>query len=252
MKYKKYIQFILLLMINLLLVGCEKQVTVDKANESLEEVAQEDIKESSKEIIPLPQPGAEDNMSSDFYLIIEDIFSLADGDDLVIVGVNKNSVLCSGAQVDIISSTDRIQTQVLAIEVYDLGIVDSVESDTNIGIMLDDITKNQVNIGDLLVLRDKGMVTNEATALSVMLPVSEEQTLSEFTEGQKVKVRLYDSFIDATVTFTETISEEENEDMVFLGLNFEKKIACQNHQTLTIADENGDSLAVGYFMFEEE
>lgn len=253
MKRRKHLLFIQYLIIMLLVVGCGQQVIVDNNGNSTEE--------GLVEVVPTEQPSpdsenvnivSEENMSSDFYLVIEDTFSLVDRNDLVVTGVNENSALCTGAQVDVISSTGRIQTQVLGIEEAYLGnakSVDSVESGSNVGVMLAGVTKEQVNAGDLLVLRDQGLITDEVTALVAAMPVDDGQIYAEVTEGQNVQVIMFDRPIEATVMFVESLSEEDG--IVLIDLKFAEMIACQNYQELSIHDENDNTIAVGRFIFSD-
>ncbi len=249
MKQRKNFLFIPCLAIMFLFVGCGQQVAVDNSENSTEENSVEFVltqqQNSDTENVQIV---TEEDMSSDFYLLIEDTFSLVDRNDLVVVGVNNNSALHTGAEVDVISSTGRIQTQVLGIEKSGLGIVDSVESGANIGVMLAGVTKEQVNPGDLLVLRDEGVITDEATALVAILPVDDNQTVEELTKGQNVKVIMFDTPMEATITSVENISEED-ENIVFIGLEFMETFACQNYQGLLIRDENDNLIATGHFRF---
>ena len=91
-------------------------------------------------------------MTEDFYLVIEDTFALVDRDDVVIVGVNRNSPLYVNTEVDVITEDGRIETNIIGIEVY-RNIVNGVEAETNVGVMLAGITTEDIQAGDIIVLR---------------------------------------------------------------------------------------------------
>ncbi len=228
---KKRVSFLLsyILLVVFLITGCGQQAAIDKRENSIEE-----------------------SMSSDFYYVIEDTFSLTDRDDLVVVGINENSPLYVGAEVDILSSAERIPTRVLAIELYGKEQVDSVEAGSYAGVLLAGLTKEQVNAGDLLVLRNQGFVTDKADALVTPINKSDDQGVIELSEGQNIQVVIYDRPIDATVTSIETTSEAADGNVAFVSLKFAETIACQNDQKMAILDEDGHSIATGYFVFSKE
>lgn len=99
-------------------------------------------------------------MNEDFYLVIEDVFALVDRNDVVIVGVNHNSPLYVNTDVDVLSGDERIETRVGAIEVYG-ETVDAVPEETNVGILLEGLTKEDIQAGDIIVLRGCNKVTEE-------------------------------------------------------------------------------------------
>lgn len=200
---------------------------------------------------------AEQNMSADFYYIIEDVFNLIDPEAIVVVGMNENSPLYVGAEVDILSESGRIPSKVLAIEVYKQGLVDYVEMGSNVGVMLEGVSVEQLAPGNLLVLRDQGMVAENAFAIVSMLPMGEEQVYAELSEGQNVDVimfadSMYADSIKATIITTDILAEAEDGDVVLLGLTFEHPIPFQDRQKVLLRDSNGNSVAAGRFVFGEE
>lgn len=91
-------------------------------------------------------------MTEDFYLVIEDTFALVDRDDVVIVGVNHNSPLYVNTEVDVITEDGRLETNIRGIEVY-RKTVNGVEAETNVGVMLAGISTEDIQAGDIIVLR---------------------------------------------------------------------------------------------------
>lgn len=193
------------------------------------------------------QTSVNSKMEEDFYYIIEDTFELIDSENLVVVGMNMNSPMYAGAAVDILSSEGRISTQILGIEEATNGLVDHVVAESSVGVMLANLTKEQVKSGDMIVLRDKGQITNEANAVLVMTPVGADMTYAELTEGQQVQVVLYSEPIVATVAAIDVYEESGDGDIVTVTLQFNESIACINYQALFIYDENGDMIAAGRF-----
>lgn len=253
MKKRIYFLLLQLLLTAFFITGCRQQVSIDEKVNGVEEGSTENgLGQQSVVKAVEENTVSEESMSPDFYYIIEDTFSVVDRNDLVVVGINENSELHIGAEVDILSATGRIQTQVLEIEIYEEGLVDSVETNSYAGVMLAGVTKEQVNIGDILVLRDQGFITDEADALVVLMASNADQVFTELSEGQNVQVILYDRPIDATITFIETISEEEDGNLVSVSLKFAETIACQNYQMMAIRDENDNSVAAGRFVFSQE
>ncbi len=193
------------------------------------------------------QTSVNSKMEEDFYYIIEDTFELIDSENLVVVGMNMNSPMYAGAEVDILSSEGRISTQILGIEEATNGLVDHVVAESSVGVMLANLTKEQVKSGDMIVLRDKGQITDEANAVLVMTPVGADMTYAELTEGQQVQVVLYSEPIVATVAAIDVYEESGDGDIVTVTLQFNESIACINYQALFIYDENGDMIAAGRF-----
>ena len=254
------------LMLGMLLCACGQKTAepVSSEAEGKETVIAESQETSAPEVTEAPEETAAPeetqdvitdsvlavaNMSTDFYYIIEDTFELVDREDLVVVGVTENSPLYTGAEVDILSATGRIQSQVIGIENYSEGLVESVESGANVGVMLAGVTKEQVKAGDMLVLRDRGMITDKLVAMLAMVPMGEEQTFAELTAGQNVEIVTFDAPVKATVEKVEILSEEADGDIVAVALSLEEMIPCQNYQMVAVRDEAGNSVAAGRFAF---
>lgn len=263
-------------MMTLLMMGCGNSASVQEknSNDSQEVVATEDTKEDrATEVSEEPieesaenatkesetesveqktaqsdnQTSVNSKMTEDFYYIIEDTFELTDREGLVVVGVNMNSPMYTGTEVDILSSEGRIPTQILGVEEYAKGIVEYVDEETNAGVMLANVTKEQVNAGDMIVLRDKGEITQEANTILAMTPMGAEMTYAELTEGQQVQVVLFIEPIAATIVATEVYEEYTDGDIVTATLQFEEPIACIDYQAVAIYNENSDLIAAGRF-----
>ena len=123
-------------------------------------------------------------MNEDFYLVIEDVFALVDRNDVVIVGVNHNSPLYINADVDVLSGDERIETRVGAIEVYG-ETVDAVPEETNVGILLEGLTKEDIQAGDIIVLRGCNKVTEEEVLQSYEEFLTDYEQLSDEAYGKE-------------------------------------------------------------------
>lgn len=220
------------------LTGCRQQEVLEKEDQGKSVIAEETIEEKET-----PSEIAE-NMSEDFYYIIEDVFVLYDR-DVVVVGVNENSAIYTGAEIDILSVNGRIQSQILGIEMYDAGIVDSAEMGTNVGVWLSGVTKDDVKQGDIIVLRGQGTVADKMTAFVAMMPVGDEMNYAELKEGQDVQIRLFDTLLEAKIASTELISEETDGDIVSIELQFTAPVAYVNNQMLVVVDEENNTIAAG-------
>jgi len=192
---------------------------------------------------------AETQMAEDFYYIIEDVFALQDRNDVVVVGCNRNSKMYTDTEVDILSVDGRIQTQILDMEDA-TGKVDCVEEDSNVGVMLSGVTSDRIKPGDIIVLRDQGMVGNEINAMISLTSVGEEQTFVELTEGQTVDVIFYDEKIETTILSKELIEETPDGDVLYLKLELEKPVAYVDNQILYLEEQDGNMIGVGLVVIE--
>lgn len=91
--------------------------------------------------------------------IVQDVFTITkeNGETgVVVVGVNENSPLYTGTQVDIVSETGTITaTEIGGIEMYQTGIVKAVPAGTNLGVELIGLTADDLSAGDIIVLRQE-------------------------------------------------------------------------------------------------
>lgn len=98
-------------------------------------------------------------MSEDFQFIVQDVFTITkeNGETgVVVVGVNENSPLYTGTQVNIVSETGTITaTEIGGIEVYQTGIVEAAPAGTNLGVELIGLTADDLSAGDIIVLRQE-------------------------------------------------------------------------------------------------
>lgn len=142
---RRYILIACIIIESILLAGCTKS----NDNDGLKEVS-ETIVEQEEKI-----SGEYGNVSEDFNFIIEDVFSLIEQDNVVVVGVNQNSPMYSGMEVEIMTPEGRKQTIIGAIEVYEQGIVDGVPTGSNVGVLLIGLTADDIQAGDIIVLPGK-------------------------------------------------------------------------------------------------
>lgn len=92
-------------------------------------------------------------MTEDFYFVIEDIFTITGMDGVVVVGVNQNSPMYANTEVDVLYGTERIQSTIGPIEVYQEGLVEGVPAGSNVGVLLQGLTKDDIHVNDIIVLR---------------------------------------------------------------------------------------------------
>lgn len=127
---------------SVLLIGCTKNVD----NNELKEV-QETVTEQ-EEIIN----GEYGDVSDDFFLIIEDVFPIIEPNNVVIVGTNQNSPMYSGMDVEVVTMDGILKTSIAGIEVYEQGMVDGVPEGSNVGVLLTDLTADDIQAGDIIFL----------------------------------------------------------------------------------------------------
>ena len=95
-------------------------------------------------------------MKTDFQFIVQDIFTITNSGKagVVVTGVNENSPLYTGTEVNIISETGAITPTVIAgIEEFQKGLTEGVPEGTNIGIELEGVMAEDVSVGDKIVLK---------------------------------------------------------------------------------------------------
>ena len=127
---------------SVLLIGCTKNVD----NNELKEV-QETVTEQ-EEIIN----GEYGDVSDDFFLVIEDVFPIIEPNNVVIVGTNQNSPMYSGMDVEVVTMDGILKTSIAGIEVYEQGMVDGVPEGSNVGVLLTDLTADDIQAGDIIFL----------------------------------------------------------------------------------------------------
>lgn len=127
---------------SVLLIGCTKNVD----NNELKEV-QKTVTEQ-EEIIN----GEYGDVSDDFFLIIEDVFPIIEPNNVVIVGTNQNSPMYSGMDVEVVTMDGILKTSIAGIEVYEQGMVDGVPEGSNVGVLLTDLTADDIQAGDIIFL----------------------------------------------------------------------------------------------------
>lgn len=94
-------------------------------------------------------------MKEDFQFIIQDIFTIKNSgkSGVVVTGVNENSPLYVGTEVVVISETGTTTPTVISyIEEYQKGLTEGVPEKTNIGILLEGLTSEDISVGDKIVL----------------------------------------------------------------------------------------------------
>ena len=100
--------------------------------------------------------GRNDGQTSDFEYEVEDVFALIDG-GVVVVGYVQSGTMHTGDSVWLVKEDGaRIESSVLQMELYDSQSgsylhPDEVGEGTPVGVMLEGLEKDQIDIGDLLV-----------------------------------------------------------------------------------------------------
>lgn len=95
-------------------------------------------------------------MNAGFQFIIQDIFTIKNSgkSGVVVTGVNENSPLYAGTEVNVIAETGAITPTVIGgIEEFQKGLTEGVPEGTNVGIVLEGLTADDVSVGDKIVLR---------------------------------------------------------------------------------------------------
>ncbi len=136
---------------SVLLIGCTKNID----NNELKEV-QETVMEQEEVVI-----GEYGDVSDEFYFIIEDVFSLIEQNNVVVVGTNQNSPMYSGMDVEVVTMDGIKKTSIGGIEVYEQGIVDGVPTGSNVGVLLTGLTADDIQAGDIIFLPGKVELSEE-------------------------------------------------------------------------------------------
>lgn len=95
-------------------------------------------------------------MNADFQFIVQDVFTITNSgkSGVVVTGVNENSPLYTGTEVNVITETGTITPTVIGgIEEFQKGLTEEVPEGTNIGIELVGMTAEDVSVGDKIVLK---------------------------------------------------------------------------------------------------
>ena len=141
---------------SVLLIGCTKNADNDEIKG-----AQETIMEQEEVI-----SGEYGDVSDDFYFIREDVFSLNGQNNVVVVGMNRNSPMYSGMDVEVVTMDGIKETSIGGIEVYEQGIVDGVPTGSNVGVLLTGLTADDIQAGDIIVLPGKVEISDEEVVAS--------------------------------------------------------------------------------------
>lgn len=95
-------------------------------------------------------------MKADFQFIVQDVFTIKNSGKtgVVVTGINENSPLYTGTEVNVISEAGTITPTVIGgIEEFQMGITEGVPEGTNIGIELEGLTAEDVAAGDKIILK---------------------------------------------------------------------------------------------------
>lgn len=148
---RKNILIASIIIASVLLIGCTKNAD----NNELKEVQQTVMEQ--EEVFS----GEYGDVSDDFYFIIEDVFSLIEQNSVVVVGINRNSPMYSGMDVEVVTMDGIKKTTIGGIEVYEQGIVDGVPEECNVGVLLTGLTADDIQAGDIIVLPGKVEISDE-------------------------------------------------------------------------------------------
>lgn len=226
--------------------GTEEKENVTVQQESLQE--QETVeKGETVEVLPtLPAGGSSCSlgvMSEDFYLYIEDVFSIKGKDGVVVVGVNHNSAMYTGVGVDVLSASDRVETEIGEMELFEIGVVDTAPVESNVGVLLTGVSAEQVKRGDIVVLSGSGHVSDQAGVTLTLLESFGAEEADLLEEGQSIWLELFDAPVEAVI---ETVSRGQGTDQVQVTVSFGESIAFMDGQSVMVYDAQEKMLGIAY------
>lgn len=148
--------------------------------------------------------------ADEYYLVIDETFTLPEK-DVIVTGRSQNRTLYSGAEVDIISGTSKKQTVIGDMEAPDSReLVDELPAGSYSAVELVGLTRADVQIGDILLLRDTGKTSDRLTAEFIVDYDDSLACLLDMT-GQTLKFSFlpeyYDVFYSATIDSIELIED---------------------------------------------
>lgn len=228
---KKIISTILIISCISIFAACENvnnRINVDNATNEIDSDANQNVQK----------------MNESFYMIVLDVFEIRD-EGIVVTGVVQNSDLYSGIDVDILTKQGRISTQIYEMEVYEKGIVDYVEKDSNVGIYFKDLEKEDLHPGDLIVLPECGKNCSSVDCIVALVEL-DDQSLHNFTENEKVYLFYFSGErFEATANIIEYIED----DMFFMHFDATDNMICCDEERIAIYDANNQLIAAARIIF---
>lgn len=144
------------------------------------EVEEEAVKEDKIELIY-------GEMTENFYVVIEDTIAQMNGNNVVVIGLVKNSPLYINTEVDVLSEGNRMPT---SIENIELGSekVDCVRDEDKVKIMLTGLGEENLHEGDIIVMHGCDNPIEEK--IQEISPIIKELTAADIPE-EKVYISEY-------------------------------------------------------------
>lgn len=226
--------------------GTEEEESVRVQQESLQEQETAQTRETVEVLPTLPAGGSSCSlgvMSEDFYFYIEDVFSIKGKDGVVVVGVNHNSAMYTGVGVDVLSASDRVETEIGEMELFEVGVVDTAPVESNVAVLLTGVSEEQVKRGDIVVLSGSGHVSDQAGVTLTLLEPSGAEEADLLKEGQSIWLELFDTPVEAVI---ETVSWEQGTDQVQVTVSFGESIAFMDGQSVMVYDAQEKMLGIAY------
>ena len=113
------------------------------------------IEETAKQTTPFAESSTP-NSDNNFYMIVEDVFSLK-GAGTLVTGIVQGGSIQTGNTVYLLKNNgDTITTKVKGIEVL-RKIVDKVEAGNSAGLLFSEIDKKDINKGDMVSATNKSI-----------------------------------------------------------------------------------------------
>ncbi|MBQ8188233.1 MAG: hypothetical protein IJZ44_00425 [Lachnospiraceae bacterium] len=131
-----------------LLVGCGKDTSDEPIRDQGQAIGEETAAVGEEEADMIP--------TGEYYFVVDDVFSIT-GRGTVMAGYSMNAPIAVDTEVDLLSGSSRVNAVIKEIEDSNTReIVEELPADSLAGIVLDGFSRDQVERGDILVLRDGG------------------------------------------------------------------------------------------------
>lgn len=135
-----------------LLVGCGKDTTDEPVRDQGQAIGGETA--VGEEAVGGDEAGT--IPTGEYYFVVDDVFSIT-GRGTVMAGYSMNTPIAVGTEVDLLSGSSRVNAVIKEIEDSNTReIVEELPADRLAGIVLDGFSRDQVERGDIVVLRDGG------------------------------------------------------------------------------------------------
>ena len=249
-KIKKGIAIITLVGLSAMMIGCG--LLSNDTTESMEVIEQQTVSEDNAQKQTQTEGGESNNseiitkdygeMQNDFYFIVVDVFSIVkeDGSSKVVAaGYSVNSPLCLGAQVEVLTSAEKISTTVIGLETKE-GFVNAVEEYENVGVLLDIEGPAKMSAGDIIVFPNQG---NEQSTVDCVVSLLErgDSGFYSFSIGESIYVNL-----NVNPEMAMLSSSTFVEDGVYkVTLELCNSQYCIDNQIIRLYDTNMQEIAIG-------